>query len=117
MFYFNLLCICSYICGKFKKKRDIAKMYETFSKLGDPRVVGRSSHLLTDILVLSVLAVICGADTYASIELFGMAHYDELKNIQRLPHGIPSHDTINRVFQSINARHFERLFVEWVSGL
>ena len=62
-------------------------------------------------------AVICGADTYDAIELFGKAHHDELKKILRLPNGIPSHDTINRVFQSINARHFERLFVEWVSGL
>ena len=75
----------------------MAKMYETFSKLGDPRVVGRSSHLLTDILILSVLAVVCGADSYDAIELFGKAHYDELKKMLRLPHGIPSHDTINRV--------------------
>ena len=117
MFCFNLLCIYSYICRKFKKEKDMAKMYETFSKLGDPRVVGRSSHLLTDILILSVLAVICGADSYDAIELFGKAHHDELKKILRLPNGIPSHDTINRVFQSINARHFEKLFVEWASGL
>lgn len=95
----------------------MANMYETFSKVGDPRVVGRSSHLLTDILILSVLAVICGADTYDAIELFGKAHHDELKKMLRLPNGIPSHDTVNRIFQSIDARHFERLFVEWASGL
>jgi predicted transposase YbfD/YdcC len=92
-------------------------MYETFCKLHDPRVLGRSSHKLTDILILSVLAVICGADTYDAIELFGKSHHEELKKILELPHGIPSHDTINRVFQSINARHFERLFAEWASGL
>lgn len=40
---------------------DMATMYETFCKLNDPRVVGRSAHKLTDILILSVLAVICGA--------------------------------------------------------
>lgn len=95
----------------------MATMYETFCKLNDPRVVGRSSHKLTDILVLSVLAVICGADSYDAIELFGKAHHEELKKILGLPNGIPSHDTINRVFQSINARHFERLFAEWASGL
>lgn len=95
----------------------MAKMYEIFSRLGDPRVVGRSSHPLTDILVLSVLAVISGADSFDAIELFGKAHHAELKKILRQPNGIPSHDTINRVFQSINARHFERLFTEWASGL
>lgn len=92
-------------------------MYETFCKLNDPRVVGRSSHKLTDILILSVLAVICGADTYDAIELFGRAHEEELKKILDLPNGIPSHDTINRVFQSISTRHFEQLFSEWASGL
>ena len=95
----------------------MATMYETFCKLSDPRVVGRSSHKLTDILILSVLAVICGADTYDAIELFGKAHHEELKGILQLPNGIPSHDTINRVFQSIDARGFERLFAEWASGL
>lgn len=95
----------------------MATMYETFCKLNDPRVVGRSSHKLTDILILSVLAVICGADTYDAIELFGLAHEEELKKILDLPNGIPSHDTINRVFQSISARHFEQLFSEWASGL
>ena len=90
----------------------MATMYETFCKLSDPRVVGRSSHKLTDILILSVLAVICGADTYDAIELFGKAHHEELKGILQLPNGIPSHDTINRVFQSIDARGFERLFAE-----
>ena len=34
--------------SKFKKKRDMTKMYETFSKLGYPRVAGRSSHLPTN---------------------------------------------------------------------
>ena len=71
----------------------MATMYETFCKLHDPRVLGRSSHKLTDILILSVLAVICGADTYDAIELFGKSHHEELKKILELPHGIPSHDT------------------------
>ena len=95
----------------------MAKMCEIFGRLDDPRVVGHSLHPLTDILVLSVLAVIIGADSFDAIELFGKAHHAELKKVLRLPNGIPSHDTINRVFQSIDSRHFERLFVEWASGL
>jgi hypothetical protein len=71
---------------------------------------------LTDILILSVLAVICGAHGYDAIELLGKAHHEELKEIPELLNGIPSHDTINRVFQSIDALHFEHLFVEWMSG-
>ena len=94
----------------------MATMYEVFSSLEDPRVPGRSLHLLTDILILSVLAVICGAESYDSIELFGKLHHKRLKKFLKLPNGIPSHDTINRVFQIIDARHFEALFIEWAAG-
>ena len=87
-------------------------MYETFSKLVDPEGGGRSSHLLTDILILIVLAVICNTDLYDVIKVFSKAHYGELKKMLRLPNDIPSHDTIIRVLQSINERHFEKLFVE-----
>lgn len=92
-------------------------MHDVFSKLEDPRVVGRSSHVLTDILILSVLAILCGADSYDSIEMFGKANYKRLKKILCLPNGVPSHDTINRVFQAIDARHFEALFTEWATGI
>lgn len=93
----------------------MATMYETFCKIADPGVTGRSSHLLADILTLSVLAVICGAESYDSIELFGKTHHEVLKKTLRLPNGIPSHDTINRAFQMIGASQSERLFIEWAS--
>ena len=93
----------------------MAGLRDTMYKLHDPRVKGRCSHPLADIIVLAVLAVICGAESYDSIEEFGKIHYEKLKERLRFPNGIPSHDTINRVFQSINFRHFERLFAEWAS--
>ena len=65
--------------------RVMAGMCGIFSRLGDPRVVGRSSHPLTDILALSVLAVTSGADSLDTKELFGKAHHAELKKILRLP--------------------------------
>lgn len=58
-------------------------------------------HNLADIIVLSILAVICGAESWDSIEEFGKARVDFLKKILYLPNGIPSHDTINRVFSML----------------
>ena len=72
---------------------------------------------MSDIVILAVLAVTSGADGYDAIEEFGKFHYQTLKKKLRLPNGIPSHDTINRVFQMINFRQFERLFLEWAEGL
>ncbi len=95
----------------------MASLYETAARLHDPRVKGRSKHLLADIVILAVLAVTSGAESYEAIEEFGSFHYQTLKKRLRLPNGIPSHDTINRVFQAIRFRQFERLFLEWAEGL
>lgn len=95
----------------------MASLYETMGRLHDPRVRNRSKHLLSDIVILAVLAVTSGAEGYEAIEEFGRFHYETLKKRLRLPNGIPSHDTINRVFQAINFRQFERLFLEWAEGL
>ena len=73
--------------------------------------------LLTDTVILSVLAVLCGAESYDSIELFGKINIDFLKRFLSLKNGIPSHDTINRVFQMLNPRQFERCFISWAQGL
>lgn len=88
-----------------------------FSSLPDPRIHRNKKHLLIDILILSIIAVICGAESWDSIEMFGKSKEDFLKKILKLQNGIPSHDTINRVFSLINASKFESLFIEWVTSI
>ncbi len=95
----------------------MASLYEAAARLHDTRVKGRSKHLLADIVILAVLAVTSGAESYEAIEEFGKYHFQTLKKRLRLPNGIPSHDTINRVFQSIMFRQFDRMFLEWAEGL
>jgi predicted transposase YbfD/YdcC len=74
-------------------------------------------HTLMDIIILSILAVLCGAESWDSIELFGTTNLTFLKQILALKNGIPSHDTINRVFSILNPRSFERLFMEWANNM
>lgn len=93
------------------------KLHEFFRQLPDPRINRNKKHLLIDIIILSILAVICGAESWDSIELFGRTKKDFLKKILRLPNGIPSHDTINRVFSMLRPDRFEQLFVQWVDSL
>ena len=68
-----------------------SSLVETLDTLKDPRVDRTKLHNLTDILVLSVLAVICGADSFVAIALFGQLNEAWLRTFLALPHGIPSH--------------------------
>jgi hypothetical protein len=92
-------------------------LHKHFSGLNDPRIKRNKKHLLPDIVILTIIAVICGAGSWDSIELFGKAKIGFLKAFLKLPNGIPSHDTINRVFSMLNPRKFEKLFVQWANSL
>ena len=94
-----------------------AKIEQHFGKIRDPRVGNAKRHKLLDILVIAICAVICGADGWSDIELFGKNKRDWLKNFLELPNGIPSHDTFGRVFALINPEEFRRSFMEWVQAI
>jgi predicted transposase YbfD/YdcC len=85
--------------------------------LPDPRIERKKIHNLLDIIILSILAVLSGVESYESIVLFGKLNFDFLKQFLSLKNGIPSHDTIRRVFMILNPRQFERCFTSWAQGL
>ncbi len=79
-----------------------ATIVENFSTLKDHRMRGKIRHKLIDIIILSICAVICGADEFKQIEEYGKVKKEWLKTFLELPNGIPSHDTIGRVFAAID---------------
>lgn len=87
---------------------------ETFADLEDPRVEGRTAHKLQDIIVIAICAIICGADGWAAVEIFGETREKWLRQFLELPNGIPSHDTFGRVFGQLDAEGFQRCFNRWV---
>lgn len=93
------------------------KLQEIFAQIPDPRIDRRKLHLLDDILLLSLLAVICGAESYEAIELFGNSKKEFLKQLLQLPNGIPSHDTLERVFKRMDSEAFELAFITWIKSL
>lgn len=90
---------------------------DSFEPLPDPRVIGRTSHRLLDILFLTLCAVICGMDDWEAVEDWGHARQDWLRQYVPLENGIPSHDTLGRVFAALDAKQFEACFVRWMSRL
>ena len=82
-----------------------------FEGLEDPRLNNHNlRHNLVDILVITILATICGADTWTEINEFGTAKHEWLETFLELPNGIPSHDTFSRVFSLIDPQKFEACF-------
>lgn len=94
-----------------------SKLIGIFSQIEDNRRDLSKLHKLNDILVMAIIAVICGADTWNNIEEYCEAKAEWLSKFLNLENGIPSHDTFNRVISSIDSEHFERCFIEWVSEL
>ena len=85
-----------------------------FRALPDPRVVGRSRHLLVDIVVLAICGVIGNCDDWPDIALFAQKRVAWFKRFLTLPHGVPSHDTFERVFAALDPRAFERCCLAWL---
>lgn len=89
-----------------------------FAAIEDPRIHNHNyRHHLSDILVITILGCICGADTWAEISEFGEAKADWLKTFLKLPNDIPSHDTFARVFSLMNPEVFQTCFCEWIQSL
>ncbi len=90
---------------------------EHFASLPDPRVERPKRHHLLAIITIAVCAVICGADSWVDVELFGRAKLSWLRTFLALPNGIPSHDTFGRVFARLDPRQFEGCFMSWVRAV
>lgn len=90
-----------------------------FSILPDPRQLDHNKfrHELIDVIVIVILAMICGADTWTDIETFGKEKEDWLKRFLTLENGIPSHDTLGRIFSILNPDIFEKCFVDWTNSV
>ncbi len=88
-----------------------------FTGMKDPRVERTRDHLLTDIIYITIAAVISGAESWYDIEAFGKAKYDWLKKFLNLPNGIPTHDTFNRFFASLDPDELAKCFLEWTRSV
>jgi predicted transposase YbfD/YdcC len=90
---------------------------EHFNQLEDPRMDRTKHHRLLDIIAIAICGVICGADNWVDLELFGRSKEEWLKRFLSLPNGIPSHDTFGRVFAGLDPEQFAQCFTSWVKAV
>lgn len=96
--------------------RDLA-VSQYFATVEDPRIDRTKDHALLDMMVITLCAVICGADGWVAVEEFGKTKRAWLETFLELPNGIPSHDTFGRVFARIDPEQFQHSFMQWVQAL
>jgi len=91
-------------------KKPLEAIEEHFGKIIDPGKDRTRDHKLIDIIAIAMCVVICGAEGWTDIELFGKSKQHWLTTFLELPNGIPSHDTFGRVFSLIDAQQFQLAF-------
>lgn len=96
---------------------DVGSILECFQELEDPRSHVNRKHLLGDLIVIAICAVIAGADGPKAIGIWAKANCEWLKQRLELPHGIPSHDTIGRLLVTLKPAAFQTCFQNWIRAL
>ena len=81
----------------------VRKIYKHFETIVDPRVPRDTNHELIEIIFITLCAVICDANTWADVERFAKAKHTWFRKYLRLVNGIPSHDTLGRVFARLDS--------------
>jgi predicted transposase YbfD/YdcC len=99
------------------KREGTKTLRDCLQGVEDPRLERTRDHNIIDILIIGVCCLICGGTGFTDMETFGKAQYEWLRRFLALPHGIPSHDTFNRVFSAIKPESFMQCFVEWTQSL
>lgn len=90
---------------------------EHLEGIADPRVTGRCDHELLDILVIGLCCQLCGGETFQDMADFGRAKEAWFRTFLRLRHGIPTHDTFNRVFAALKPESFLDCFMRWTQSV
>jgi len=90
---------------------------DVFADVSDYRVIGRSKHNLVDMLVITVCAMVCGIEDFVGVEVWAKARIDWLRRFLPLENGIPSHDTLNRLFRLLDRGAVEKSFRAWVGSV
>jgi len=93
---------------------NVGSIKKHFTRLKDPRVRRRTQHLLIDIIFIAICGVIANCNDWHDIVLFAKKRQAWFKRFLRLPNGVPSHDTFERVFTLLDGQAFQRCCLLWL---
>jgi predicted transposase YbfD/YdcC len=105
------------LAGGFAALRETVVFLNHFKDLPDPRQPGKVIYPLEEVLLLCLLAVLAGAESFVDIALFGEKKLDLLRRFRPFRDGTPSHDQLGDIFATLDAAKFQHCFVSWVASL
>jgi predicted transposase YbfD/YdcC len=88
-----------------------------FAELEDPRSGNAQRHDLDEIVMIALMALLCGGESCVDMALFGRSKEGLLRRFLRLPGGVPSHDTFSRIFRLLDPAGFEACFGRYLAAL
>ncbi|MGH7158552.1 MAG: ISAs1 family transposase, partial [Acetobacteraceae bacterium] len=88
-----------------------------FRDLKDPRQQGKVVYPLDEIVLLCLLAVLAGAETFVDIALFGCKKRELLRRFRSFKDGTPAHDHLGDILAAFDSGQFQRCFVAWTAAL
>ena len=103
--------------GGFAALGEAVVVLSHFKDLPDPRQQGKVIYPLDEVLLLCLLAVLAGAETFVDIALFGEKKLNLLRRFRPFRDGTPSHDQLGDIFATLDAVKFQHCFVSWVASL
>jgi predicted transposase YbfD/YdcC len=92
-------------------------LLDRIMQLKDPRQSAKCTHNLGEVVFMTTCALLCGADDWNAIHLFASEREEWFRKFLKLPGGIPSHDTFNRLFSLLDPAQFRELFIRWVQDV
>lgn len=93
--------------------QELESFVDTFEALEDPRIERGRLHPLPEVLLVTLCGVIAGCEGWADIEHFAHQRIDFLRRYRPFVHGVPSDDTLRRVFRALDPEPFSALFGTW----
>lgn len=103
--------------GDFATLGETTVFLRHFEDMPDPRQRGKVIYPLDEVLLLCLLAVLGGAETFCDIARFGEKKIALLRRFRPFRHGTPAHDHLGDIFATLDAKQFQRCFVSWVAAL
>ena len=101
-------------CGAFG---EAVVFLNHFKDMPDPRQRGKIMYPLDEVLLLALLAVLAGADSFVDIARFGRMKLAFLRRFRPFLDGTPSHDHLGDIFAALDAEPFQRCFVAWAASV
>lgn len=92
-------------------------LYNHFEILEDPRDIRGKKHELINILIMTIYGILCGYTDFTNLADFLKVHENYFTNLLSLENGTPSHDTLSKVFATIDSKKFLEIFIVWIKEI